>query len=178
MLATTPLIEALDVPQLAAICRHDMAHLAEPLRVHLPKLLAPLFYAFLMASPTWSRLIDRSLAPFVMVGGVVVYLMFVKWLTAGAHHRETQADRAALQSDSEPAVYARALEVIHRVNWIPARLGRGSRTHPDLYDRMLAAGVQPDFACPAPPSRMLQWLVTLPAALPPVWLVLALLTER
>jgi len=104
VLATTPLIEALNAPQLAAICRHEMAHLAEPLRVHLPKLLAPLYYAFLMTSPTWSRLIGRELAPLAMFGGVLVYLGFVKWLTAGAHRRETQADRAAVPGYPEPAV--------------------------------------------------------------------------
>jgi len=43
---------------------------------------------------------------------------------------------------------------------------------------MLAAGVEPNFPCPAPPSRRLQWLVTLPAVLPPVWLILLHLTER
>ena len=32
-------------------------------------------------------------------------------------------------------------------------MGRISPTHPDLYDRMLAAGVEPDYKRPPRPSR-------------------------
>jgi Zn-dependent protease with chaperone function len=178
VLATTPLLDILNGPQLAAVCRHEMAHLAEPLRVHLPKLLMPLFYAFWMSLPTLLRVAPRGTEPLVFIGGPLAYLLLVRLLTAGSHHRETVADQAAVRSDDDPAVYTSALEAIHRANRIPARLGHGKRTHPDLYDRMLAAGIQPGFSCPAPPPRGWQRVATLLSVAPPMLLLLIYLAEK
>jgi hypothetical protein len=52
----------------------------------------------------------------------------------------------------EVQTYARALERIYEVNLTPAVLG-GRPMHPHLYDRLLAAGVQPSYPRPAPPRR-------------------------
>jgi hypothetical protein len=49
-------------------------------------------------------------------------------------------------------VRARALARLYEDNLIPAVLPGRGRTHPDLYDRLLAVGVQPDFPRPTAPS--------------------------
>src|SRR5207249_9576995 len=47
--------------------------------------------------------------------------------------------------------YARALEKLHRLNLMPA-VTSGSGVHPSLYDRMIAAGVTPDYRRPVAPT--------------------------
>jgi hypothetical protein len=66
---------------------------------------------------------------------------------------EQRADATATRHQADPGQYARALEAIYRSSAIPAVLwGRG--THPHLYDRLVAAGVEPDFPRPKAPSRL------------------------
>jgi hypothetical protein len=65
---------------------------------------------------------------------------------------EERADRIAHTNEGETGTYARALARIYEDNLMPAVLPRRRRTHPDLYDRLLAVGVQPDFPKPAAPS--------------------------
>jgi hypothetical protein len=67
---------------------------------------------------------------------------------------DRHADSHAVGSAS-PA-YARALEKLHE--WSNARAGRPVRwSHPSLYDRMVAAGVTPDWARPSRSSVSI-WL--------------------
>ena len=53
--------------------------------------------------------------------------------------------------------YARALEKIYRENQLPAVNVNNRQSHPHLYDRLLAAGVIPDYARPARPKG-LTWI--------------------
>jgi len=54
----------------------------------------------------------------------------------------------------EPGVYARALEKIYQDNLVSAVATSNSQAHPHLYDRMLAAGIQPEYPRPTKPSAM------------------------
>ena len=66
---------------------------------------------------------------------------------------EKEADRHAVQQTPDPAVYAQALEQMHHWNLIPVVMSANAvRTHPDHYDRMLAAGVEPDYPRPEAPN--------------------------
>lgn len=49
----------------------------------------------------------------------------------------------------------RALTRLYQDNLVPAIIAK-KHTHPDLYDRLLAAGVTPDFPKPAP-ARAIGW---------------------
>jgi hypothetical protein len=61
---------------------------------------------------------------------------------------EVRADEMAKAQEHDPGTYARALARIYQDNMVPAvTAGRG--THPHLYDRLVAAGVTPDFPRPA-----------------------------
>ena len=59
----------------------------------------------------------------------------------------------SLAGDAEQSVYARSLEKLHEAALVPAVLGRRLATHPDLWDRMAAAGAQPSWPKPLPPAR-------------------------
>ena len=67
---------------------------------------------------------------------------------------EESADASAKESEASEGTYARALEKIHAASLIPAVLNRNA-THPHLYDRMIKAGITPEYARPAPPSKVL-----------------------
>ena len=150
LLFSTATIEEHSDEELRAICRHELAHLAEGpaivlLRVsQLPLTLLP--FVFTASFTAWT-------------GPAGIAIPFLLWFLL---HRlyarvfinlEKRADRAAVQNVESPA-YASALERLHRRNLMPAVLGaKAQRTHPDLYDRMLAAGVTPDYPRPAAPKE-------------------------
>jgi hypothetical protein len=71
---------------------------------------------------------------------------------------EERADKAGKAHEGEPGVYARALEKLYRSNLMPAVMRQKRAVHPHLYDRMLEAGVTPEFPRPKPPSRMMSLL--------------------
>jgi Zn-dependent protease with chaperone function len=144
--ATTDALRALDEDELTAVMRHEVAHLDEGRRVRLLRVLhaATLPLAMILAA---GLLRFSSLAT-----PVALLVLFILWVVGGKRlHRpmEERADAAA-HADAQP--YARALEKLHQRNLAPAVLGRKGG-HPDLYDRMLAAGVTPDWPRPEPPPR-------------------------
>ena len=81
--------------------------------------------------------------------GSLLTLFGARWY---GRQLEERADRIAHTNEGEAGTYARALARLYEDNLIPAVLPRRRRTHPDLYDRLLAAGVQPDFPRPAAPA--------------------------
>lgn len=138
--------------EVAAICAHELGHLAESRWVLTGRLvgslaLFPLIFLRPMAHAGHGGL------P-VLAGAVIGLWLFRLWLS---RRMERRADGIAAGHTVEPALYARALERLYQANQMPAVLPRRSgKTHPDLYDRMLAAGVTPDFPRPAPP-RSYTW---------------------
>jgi hypothetical protein len=67
---------------------------------------------------------------------------------------ETRADAMAKGNEAETGAYAQALLKLYTDNLLPAVSARKRATHPHLYDRLLAAGVTPDFPRPAPALSM------------------------
>jgi len=59
-----------------------------------------------------------------------------------------RADHIANSNELDPGTYARALERIYEDNLLPAVNAKDRATHPHLYDRLLAAGVTPQFPRP------------------------------
>lgn len=155
LLFTRRLLAAMNDDELRAICRHELAHLAESrgtlwLRVAggfgaLPLIfIGPVFAAYQVVGIVW--LMAASFA--------------IQWLQARLSRAlENKADREALVPEESPQIYARALETLYRTNLTPAVLkGAGLLSHPDLYDRMVAAGVTPDYPRPKPP-RSMAWTI-------------------
>ena len=65
---------------------------------------------------------------------------------------ERRADSVAHANEGQEGVYGRALARLYEDNLMPAVQAGRAPTHPDLYDRLLALGIQPSFPRPKPPS--------------------------
>jgi Zn-dependent protease with chaperone function len=140
--------------ELRSICRHELAHLTEGrgllvLRIaQTPLTLLPAIFV-----PTCVA----TMGPFAVLGPLWAWLLLQRFFAKMSLRLEHRADAAARQ-DAESPDYARALERLHRRNLVPAVLSaKTTRTHPDLYERMIAAGLTPDYARPAPPEAR-HWL--------------------
>jgi len=62
---------------------------------------------------------------------------------------ESRADQMAKSNEGDAGTYARALTRLYEDGLLPAVSPKNQTTHPHLYDRILAAGVTPDFPRPA-----------------------------
>ena len=74
------------------------------------------------------------------------------------------ADKVATENAVNAMTYARALERIYETNQMPAVMRSNRTIHPHLYDRMLAAGVTPQYPRPMRPSGwswngMIAWAI-------------------
>ena len=142
------LLERFPDEEVAAICAHELGHLAESkltvntrVFANLAWLAPWLFLKPLVHAFDVSAIGAIALASLLMMFGT-------RWFS---RRLEERADRIAHTNEGEAGTYARALARLYEDNLIPAVLPR-RRTHPDLYDRLLAVGVQPDFPRPARPS--------------------------
>ncbi len=101
-------------------------------------------------------------------GPIAISLLFAAMLLLSIFARklsqrmETRADLVATENQSEAGAYASALEKLYRTNQIPAVTPR-KRTHPHLYDRLLAAGITPNYPRPKAPAKFAWtgWLMLL-----------------
>jgi Zn-dependent protease with chaperone function len=147
---TRPLVDRLSDAEMESVCLHELAHLSEPKAIirlrrlaHLSR--APLLFAVPVVTRFGPDAVFALVLP-VIVGPFALLRM--------QRRMEQRADRMAVEATTDPAVYARALEKLHESNQVPAVLsGAGRGTHPNLYDRMEAAGIAPDYPRPAKPKR-------------------------
>jgi Zn-dependent protease with chaperone function len=149
------LLEICNDEELSAICAHEIAHLGEPNVAVAGRLIGSLYLLpFIFITPSLNRFAAAGLIFPVL--GMISILGFAGWL---ARRMERRADRLASTSTTNDGVYAGALEKIYRENQLPAVNSR-RRQHPDLYDRMLGAGVQPDYPRPERPKSitLIGWL--------------------
>lgn len=146
---TSRALELLSPAEILAVAHHEVGHLREAGLVRGRRwLVMPLLVALGAMRPI--------VAAFDWVGAVVVFVVIfvvVQWVTHRSRRSERAADAHAHGHADDPATYVRALEKLHEHNLVPA-VQRGKRhSHPDLWDRMQAAGVQPAWPRPAPPGR-------------------------
>jgi len=144
------LLEICTDEEISAICAHELAHLQESKAVLAGRLIGSLmFFPLIFITP--------SIHQFGTIGIFLPYLgMFIiaksnKWLS---HHMEKRADQIALTEQTNEGIYASALEKLYRESQIPAVNVNNRQTHPHLYDRMLAAGITPDYPRPTKPRRL------------------------
>ncbi|MHB1560645.1 MAG: M48 family metalloprotease, partial [Isosphaeraceae bacterium] len=144
--------------ELSAICAHELCHLSEPRRVVVARVLYHLvgilqLAVLLLAISLMDRVLEIETglvlgigAEFVLIGALVLYTRL--------HRRmEIRADAMAHQYEGDPGTYARALEKLHEVGALPAAIVARPGAYPDLHDRLMAAGVCPDYPRPGPPPR-------------------------
>lgn len=148
LLFTERLLELLPDAEIAAICSHELAHLTESQAVRYSRSIVILTYA------PW-----MFFSPLVHAFGFVAFigLLFITLSVPRIYGRisrklESRADEMAKANEGDAGTYARALMRIYADSLSPAVTGKVRAMHPHLYDRLLAAGVTPDFPRPAAPG--------------------------
>lgn len=155
LIVTTRALAAMDDAELTAILLHEVGHLRESRSDQRRRQLGVLpFVVFALWQP-----LAAGLGTLLTLGIVLLSLVVSMRTNRHARRLEEAADHHAHEhrGDDDPGTYARTLERLHRLALVPAVARSRRTTHPHLYDRMLAAGVQPDYPRPLPPSRR-PWL--------------------
>ncbi len=154
---TRAILTVLDGEELRSVISHELGHLAEGRAERWKRLVG------LLAIPTVGLAPGAMGAgqPLLGLGLLGAHFLVNRWVAWHHKRLETTADTHASESQEGEGVYARALEKIHVAGLIPAVLHPGL-PHPNLYDRMTAAGAAPGFPRPMPPSR---WLPLVSGAL-------------
>jgi Zn-dependent protease with chaperone function len=134
--------------EVKAICAHELAHLSESRATIAVRVLGALgWMSFVLIKPVAFRFGSVALIL------PVCFVLLTIWRVRVAKRMEVRADRIATQQ-SRGTVYAVALEKLYRDAGAPAvRARKGSHVHPELYDRLVAAGLTPDYPRPRPARR-------------------------
>jgi len=141
-----PLLAVMNEDEVRAVAAHELAHLTEPWWVRAVRVGQ--MFIYLPAAP----LIKYGGMPgiaagFLLFAGIAIsYRRFTRAL-------EQRADRLEHQAIADGNAYLRSMIRLHQANLAPAVMP-GAQTHPHLYDRLLAAGIQPEFARPNPPRQL------------------------
>jgi Zn-dependent protease with chaperone function len=147
LLFTKRLLDICPDNEIAAVCAHELGHLCESGFARAGRLAGGLVYL------PWAFLKPLRHA---IGDGAFLILIVVSWaiLTFRRKHSrrlESRADSLARQQEEDPGTYARALSRIYEANLMPAVMPKRARlTHPDLYDRLVAVGSQPEYPRPRP----------------------------
>jgi Zn-dependent protease with chaperone function len=151
-------LERLDGAQLAAVLAHEVEHLREPLGVRIVTALAAMLLP-LGIPALWALGRGRSgiVQLLILDAGLVAMVVVLRLHVRLRRAMELRSDAAG---KAVSPVYAAALELVHEANLIPAVL-RTRRTHPDLVERLAAAGVEPSWPRPAPPPSVVPALAAL-----------------
>jgi len=159
LVLTRRLLEVLSDEELSAVCMHELGHLGEPRRlILLRQSLVVVLAALVGLIPAF------SLGPFPPLALVSLFLVWTLFVRRLARRLEERADAVARAHEPEPGAYAAALARLYRMNVIPAVLPGRHTIHPHLYDRMVAAGVTPDYPRPRPPVRRFPLLAVIGTA--------------
>ncbi len=152
-----PLLGVMTEDEVRAVAAHELAHLLEPQWVRAVRVAH--MFAYLAAAP----LIKYG----GTAGGLAGWLLIMVLVLAYQRFRrrmEVRADRLESQTLADANAYMRSMIKLHEANMLPAVLP-GAQSHPHLYDRLLAGGIQPEFPRPMAPSRGKPLLAALAAAL-------------
>lgn len=168
---TSKLLAVASDDDLKAICAHELGHLSEGRWTLAGRLTGALvLFPIIFVRPAYGLAQEAGLA---FLGFIILFIWLGNLKLSQA--MEKRADKVARESVEETAAYARALELFYRVNQAPAVIKKGTgQIHPDLYDRMEAAGLKPDYPRPAAPSSQ-SWssyfmsIVTVIAGLALIW---------
>jgi Zn-dependent protease with chaperone function len=156
LLFTQKLLATAPDDEIKAICAHELGHLNETRWVLAARILGTLsFFPFIFSRPIYVQQGPGGLAALAFFILLIRSRFLRKKL---AHRMEKQADEIAMASVEGAPIYARALERLYQINQMPAIM-RGKNIHPDLWDRMVSAGVSPDYSRPQPPAAM-SWTST------------------
>ncbi len=139
-------LQVLNDDELEAVASHEIGHLKEG-GTRLPLMFAN--YALYAVLGSWHPIVNQWGAP-GMATAIVLALALQKLTLPFSREREESADAHATHHAHDETIHARALENLYRCNLTPVVMGSRRTTHPDLYDRMEAAGLPPNYKRPEP----------------------------
>jgi len=172
LLFSERLLEILSDTELAAVCAHELAHLTETRRDYLLRYLQYLFFLpWIFITPT-----VNTFGLWGLLGLVGITISVPCLYQKISHRLEVRADGIAHNKETNPGVYAQALTKLYEDNLLPVVNPKKHMTHPHLYDRLIAAGVMPDFPRPVP-AKMLTWEGQFLSSLMGVLLLLLLIRD-
>jgi len=146
ILFTERILQLCPDDEIAAICTHELAHLTEALSDYYKRYVMWLiFLPWLFFKPMLHAF--GPLGFFVLLSFTLIAPVLYRKV---CHKLEMRADHIAQANEPDAGIYARALARLYEDNLLPAVHGKKRATHPHLYDRLLAAGMTPDFPRPAP----------------------------
>lgn len=142
---------SLDDAALEAVAAHELGHLAEPRRMQWLRLAAALAWLPVCFLTALSETVGFAKALVLVYGfGFAVMIPVLRL----RRHMEERADALARRHEAKPGALARALERLYELNLVPVVTRKRRGSHPDLRDRLAAAGVAPSWPIPKPPSRL------------------------
>jgi len=158
---TTPALAMLADDELAVVTAHKLAHLSEPPRIKAVRIGVQLAgVSWILGSVLGIVALTRAAEPpngiillLAPLGYLLALIVLLKFRNRLSRWMEVRADAFASQVESEPGLYARALERIYELNRIPDGLNPKKLTHPDLHDRLSASDPATERARPKPPPR-------------------------
>ncbi len=160
MLFTTRAADALTDGELSAIAGHELGHLGEPKVAGVARMAPGIAFtaipAIIPIQSTWG-------VPGLSIALLLV-LLTILLARRLARRLELKADQSAKSVEPSGGEYARGLEHLYRMNLVPVVLA-GKQVHAHLYDRLVNAGMQPDYARPKPPSRAQMFVCLLTSSL-------------
>jgi Zn-dependent protease with chaperone function len=158
---TQKLLDTLSDEEISCICAHELGHLTESAWVAAARIVTALWtFVLILAVPIGFEYGPDGLGVLLAVLGLARYLVRKIF-----RRMERRADNVAA-AGGDPSVYARALERIYMANQMPATMpGKRRMIHPDLYDRMTAAGITPGYPRPRAPharswTSYVLWAIT------------------
>lgn len=147
LLFTRRLLDICPDNEIAAICAHELGHLCESKFARAGRLLAGFIYL------PWAfvRPLRHAVGDWAFLILFAVSWAFLIFTRKHSRRLETRADTMAREQEQDAGTYARALSRIYEANLMPAVMPKKKRrTHPDLYDRLVAVGAQPEYPRPEP----------------------------
>jgi hypothetical protein len=174
LLFTERALDVMSDAEIAAICAHEIGHVAEPRGVALSRIVPVLYVYLLIAAMPWLRRGE----PIHWIGFALGAVLLITAAPLLAQRFERRADAAGLAHEEVPGVYAAALEKMGRDNLTPAVMPGRAGSHPHLYDRLLSSERPPTYPRPAPPSAGRPAFVLLLGLAPAIAIFVGVATAR
>ena len=147
---TERLLEILSDDEIALVCAHELGHLTESRSArYWRKLTLVRYLPWVFFNPVVHTFDFLGFNCLLLITLLLPFLFYKL-----SRKLESRADDMAKANEGDAGTYARALKRLYEDSLIPAVLASSRRTHPNLYDRMLSAGVTPDFPRPRPAANM------------------------